>query len=145
METKATINGSSFDENKKYGRTPLEVFKLKSIGHSANIVSNLTSKMTMIVIVAFFSFFLLLGLCLYIGHFVFHIQNAFFIIASLFLIFAIALIANKGKIIKGPMQHLIITSLLKEMEPVKNSSNAAKNIEFEEQLKPIYNIHGFPN
>ena len=61
METKATTTEKLLDKTEKYDKTKLELLKLKLVGHSANVVSSLTSKMTMIVLVAFFCFFLFVG------------------------------------------------------------------------------------
>ena len=127
MEATATTS-ASFDETDKYGKSKLEVFQLKSVGDSANLISSLTSKLTILVIVAFFSLFLTMGLCLYLGYFTFQLHNAFFVLASLFLLFGLILVVNKGEIIKEPMKYLIITSLLKEMNNPKMNNNKGADV-----------------
>mgnify|MGYP003410258537 FL=1 len=128
MEAIATTTRASFDETDKYGKSKLEVFQLKSVGDSANLISSLTSKLTILVIVAFFSLFLTMGLCLYLGYFTFQLHNAFFVLASLFLLFGLILVVNKGEIIKEPMKYLIITSLLKEMNNPKMNNNKEADV-----------------
>ena len=128
MEAIATTTRASFDETDKYGKSKLEVFQLKSVGDSANLISSLTSKLTILVIVAFFSLFLTMGLCLYLGYFTFQLHNAFFGLASLFLLFGLILVVNKGEIIKEPMKYLIITSLLKEMNNPKMNNNKGAEV-----------------
>ena len=128
MEAIATTTRASFDETDKYGKSKLEVFQLKSVGDSANLISSLTSKLTILVIVAFFSLFLTMGLCLYLGYFSFQIHNAFFVLASLFLLSGLILVVNKGEIIKEPMKYLIITSLLKEMNNPKMNNNKGADV-----------------
>ena len=98
------------------------------MGDSANLISSLTSKLTILVIVAFFSLFLTMGLCLYLGYFTFQLHNAFFVLASLFLLFGLILVVNKGEIIKEPMKYLIITSLLKEMNNPKMNNNKGADV-----------------
>lgn len=119
METKATTTEKLLDKTEKYDKTKLELLKLKLVGHSANVVSSLTSKMTMIVLVAFFCFFLFVGLSLYLGYFYFQIHTVFIGLAIILLLFSLLLIITKGEVIKGPMKYLIITALLKEMENTK--------------------------
>ena len=119
MENKATRTENLSDETKKYDKTKLELFKLKLVGHSAKVVSTLTSKMTMIVLVAFFCFFLLVGLSFYFGKFYFQIHTLFLIWATILLFFGLVLIITKGEVIKGPIKYLIITALLKEMDNTK--------------------------
>ena len=128
MEAIATTTRASFDETDKYGKSKLEVFQLKSVGDSANLISSLTSKLTILVIVAFFTLFLTMGLCLYLGYFTFQLHNAFFVLASLFLLFGLILVVNKGEIIKEPMKYLIITSLLNEMNNPKMNNNKGADV-----------------
>lgn len=113
METKAT--GTLLEDAERYARTSLEIFRLKLVAQSANVVSTLTSKLTIIVIVAFFSFFLSFGLSLYIGSFFVQTYYGFFIVAVFYLVISLILIANKGRIIKRPVQNQIISTLLKEI------------------------------
>lgn len=130
MESKATTT-KSIDLTEKSGKANLELFKLKLVGHSAKVVSSLTSKLTFIVVVAFFSLFFILGLCLYLGYFYFQLYTAFFILASLFLFFALLFIITKGEIVKGPMKYLIINSLLKEMDRNTIDNNKKKKVLFD--------------
>ncbi len=130
METKATTTDKSFDDTDKYGKTKLEQLKLKLVGHSAKVISSLTSKLTNLVIVAFFSFFFFMGLCLYLGYFYLQMHTALFVLASVFLIMGFLLLVTKGEIIKRPMKYFIITSLLKEMDKPKTGANKKKEILF---------------
>ena len=130
MKLRATTT-KSFDGAEKFANKKLELFKLKLVGHSAKVLTNLTSKLTTIVVVAFFCFFLSVGFCLYLGYF-FQMHIAFFIVASIFLLFGLLLIFSKGKIIEGPMHYLIITSLLKEMEkPIKKNHKEENEVIFD--------------
>lgn len=114
METKTTTTTDTlFDKAENYTKTSFELFKLKSVSVSADVLSSLTSQIIVAVVVVFFSLFLNIGLSLLIGQLLGEYYYGFFVLAFAYLILAIVLYKNQNKWIKKPIGNIIISLLLK--------------------------------
>ncbi len=102
-----------FTKASDYFETNLELYKLKAINKTADIVSTVFAKLLMIVV--FFIFFILLniGLAYLIGNLLGHTYIGFFILAALYLIIGLILKSNSNKWVKIPTTSMIIKSITK--------------------------------
>lgn len=116
METNATTteNLNIFEKAENYTKTSIELAKLKTVSASADVLSTLTSKLALGVVVAIFSMFLNVGLSLWIGTLLGAYYYGFFAMSGLYLLFAIVLFKNQHRWIKTPIGNMIISSLLND-------------------------------
>lgn len=123
METNATTTETFFDKAENYTKTSLELVKLKTVSTSADVLSTLTSKIVVGVVVAISTLFLNVGLSLWIGKLLGEYYFGFFIMAFVYLIFVIVLHKNHHKLIKIPIANMIISSILKEAKTDTNDES----------------------
>jgi hypothetical protein len=124
METNApTPKTTLFDKAENYTKTSLELVKLKTVSVTADVLSTLTSRIAVGAVVAFFSFFLNVGISLWLGKQLGEYYYGFFIIALIYLILAIVLHKNHHKLIKIPIANMIISSILKEDDTPSNDNH----------------------
>lgn len=116
METNATTNENlnMYEKAENYTKTSLELIKLKTVSATADVLSTLTSRIAVGVVVAFFTLFLNIGLSLWIGKELGEYYYGFFAIAGFYLIVAIVLHNTQHKLIKTPIGNLIVSSILKD-------------------------------
>lgn len=129
METNATTRDDEniFEKAENYTRTSIELVKLKTVSASADVLSTLTSKITVGAVVAFFTLFLNIGISLWIGKQLGEYSYGFFILALFYLIVAIVLNTFQHSLIKTPIGNMIISSILKETKTDSNESDKALN------------------
>jgi hypothetical protein len=113
METKATTTDTIFDKAESYTKSSFELFKLKSVSISTDVLSTLTFQIVVAVIVAFFSLFINIGLSLLIGWLLGEYYYGFFVMSFAYLILAIVLYKNQSKWVKKPIGNIIISLLFK--------------------------------
>jgi hypothetical protein len=116
MESNATTNENLnlYEKAENYTKTSLELLKLKTVCSVADVVSTLTSKIAVGVVVAFFTLFLNIGISLWIGKELGEYYYGFFIMALFYLIVAIVIHKTHHSLIKTPIGNTIISSILKE-------------------------------
>jgi hypothetical protein len=116
METNATTNDNlnMYEKAENYTKTSLELVKLKTVSATADVLSTLTSRIAVGIVVAFFTLFLNIGLSLWIGKELGEYYYGFFIIALFYLIVAIVLHKTQHKLIKTPIGNMIISNILKD-------------------------------
>ena len=113
MEDKAAIH-SLFEKAEAYAKTNVDLFKLKAIDKSADVVSSLVARIAIIVVVLLIAVMINIGLALWIGELLGKSYLGFFIIAAFYIIVALILHYNRGKMIKAPINDSIILQMLKE-------------------------------
>lgn len=102
-----------FTKASDYVETNIELFKLKALNKTADIVSTVFAKL--LIAIVFFIFFVLLniGLAYLIGNLLGHTYIGFFILAALYLIIGLILKSNSNKWVKIPTTSMIIKSITK--------------------------------
>ena len=113
METKSSLIESLFEKAEVYVQTNVDLFKLKTIDKSADVVSTLVSKIALIFIFILTAFTLNIGLALWIGELIGKFYYGFFIIAAFYILVGIVLFFFNEKLIKKPVNDSIIIQLQK--------------------------------
>ena len=111
MEEKASLIESLFEKSEAYAKTNFDLFKLKAIDKSADVVSTVLSKLVFYVVVLLIIFSLNTGLALWIGDLVGKLFYGFFIVAAFYVLVALLLHFVPG-IIKSPVNNSIILKML---------------------------------
>lgn len=113
MNNNATPLESLIDNIEDYGKTSIELLKLKSVDKAADVFSSLLSRIVIIVVVALFFLILNVGVALWLGDLTGKSYYGFFIVAGFYALIALVLLALRNKHIKTPIRNYFIDHLLK--------------------------------
>jgi|ERR1035437_3901765 phosphoglycerol transferase MdoB-like AlkP superfamily enzyme len=112
MENPLSLIETLFEKTEHYAKTSAELIKLKAIDKSADVISTLTARLTVVVFIALFFLVLNIGIALWIGEMLGKSYYGFFIVAGFYALVGIVLYAFRDKWIKAPLKNSIITQAL---------------------------------
>lgn len=108
MEDQALLIENLFGKTTQYAKSSSELIKLKIIAQSANVVSTLTARLTIIVIFTLCFLIVNIGLALWIGEILGESFYGFFAVAGFYLLPGLLLLKYSDRWIKKPLQNFII-------------------------------------
>lgn len=111
-ENIATPIQELFESAGEYGKTTMELLKLKAIDKSANVISSLAAKAVLILIVAMFLLTGSIALALWLGELLGKTYYGFLVIAGFFGSIAILLLVFRNQWIKKPVSNSIVRKIL---------------------------------
>ena len=112
METPVSIIETLFEKGEAYGKTSIELAKLKSLETTTHVVTTLISKMSVILMLLLFGLVLNIGIALMLGELLGKSYYGFFIVAAFYLVAGLVLHFFLLKWIKKPVSELIIIQAL---------------------------------
>jgi hypothetical protein len=112
MEEKKNLIEELFDKAVAYTETSIELFKLKAIEKTSELVSNIAARMVLILVLAMFLFILSIGVALWLGDLLGVVYYGFFIVAAFYLVLALIVILLHPSI-KKRITNSIISNILK--------------------------------
>jgi hypothetical protein len=115
MNTMATDKKLLISKTEKFTKTSIDLLKLNVVEKTADIVSSVTSGLTVILIVAMFTLFLNIGLGLWIGELLQSNYMGFLIVSGFYLIVAIVIYFYQNRLLKNPISDKIVVKLLKNV------------------------------
>jgi hypothetical protein len=112
MENQTSLIVALFEKTEHYVKSTAELYKLKTIDKSADVISTFSA--WLVIMVFFILFFLILniGVSLLIGEALGKIYYGFFIVSGFYALGATVLYAFRNKWIKAPIRNEIITQAL---------------------------------
>ncbi len=113
MDNDESTIESILDKATDYGKTSIELIRLKGIEKTADFISSFLSRLTIILILAIFTLFINIGLAIWIGDLLGKVYYGFFIIALFYALVAFILYLLRYRLLKNPISNYIITQLLK--------------------------------
>ncbi len=96
-----------------YARKKIELYKLKAIDKSADIVSTIAADITIVSILILFVLVINIGLALWLGELLGRTYYGFFVVAGFYLLSGIIFYTFRDKLIKYPVRNSIIKHALK--------------------------------
>jgi len=114
MESNATTVEALIGRAEDYGKTTIELVKLKAIDKSAEVASFLAVRFVIFMAVALFLLIINIGLALWLGDLLGKAYYGFFVIAGVNAIFAFLLYFFRNKWIAVPLTESVITQLMKQ-------------------------------
>lgn len=123
MENIATNIEKLYDKATLYAKTSYELVRLKAIDKISEIISSLAVVISIVFIVAMFTLFLNVGIALWIGQTLNNISLGFFIVSGFYVLLAIIVFIYRKKLIKEPIDNLIVGKLLEEKIRERNDKN----------------------
>ena len=112
METQSTTIISLVERAEQYGKANVELYRLKMIDKSAEVVSTMATKLAVIIFFTLFFLILNVGIALWIGDLLGKSYLGFFSVAAFYAIAGILLYAFRDKWIKTPIRNSIILQAL---------------------------------
>jgi len=112
MESPAHSIENLFDRIEDYGKTTLELSKLKIVESSIKITTKIISKLSVVVIISLSILIFSIGFALYLGDLLGKSYYGFMIIATTYLIGGIVLHFFLNKWLRKPIGDLIISEVL---------------------------------
>ncbi len=91
METEPSIIEPLLDRAERYGKTTLELIKLKALDKSADITSGLVSRLFLAIVASIFTITLNIAIALWLGSLLGASYYGFFIVASFYGLICIVL------------------------------------------------------
>jgi fatty acid desaturase len=113
MEDKADLLETLFDRATEYGKTSIELVKLKALDKTTDIVSSFVPLSIVILLVASFLLFLNLGLALWLGEILGKPFYGFFVVAAFYVITGIVIHFFMHRWIKKLVGNYLIKHVLK--------------------------------
>lgn len=123
MDDIATNIELLYKKTKDYTDVNIELVKLNSIDTVADVLSSLVSRIIIFMFVVMFVLLLNIALSLYLGELLGKDYLGYFVVAIVYLIALFIINIYKGKIIKLPINNLVIAKLLKTRSVSKNTKN----------------------
>lgn len=112
MQNTANSIESLFERVEAYGKTTIELSKLKALEATTRVVAALTARLTVVLFISLFLLVMNLGIALWLGDILGKIYYGFFIVGGFYLVTGIILHFCLHKWIKGPLTRLIIKQVL---------------------------------
>jgi Putative Actinobacterial Holin-X, holin superfamily III len=101
-----------FSTLKNYIETKIQLIKLKVIDKASGIIASIVSKIFILLAILFALFFLNIGLALWIGSALGKMYYGFFVVAGFYVLIALLFYAFRKKLLKEPINDLLIKELL---------------------------------
>jgi Zn-dependent protease with chaperone function len=112
MKPSESIIESLLAKTEVYGKTSIELFKLKALDQLSTYMSSIASRLAVISIFSLFIIILNLGIALLIGEMLGKLYYGFFILAAFYFLVTILLYVFLEKWIKEPVANWIIGLVL---------------------------------
>jgi len=114
MENRPSSIKDLFEEAEEYGRTSLELLKLKALDISSDFLSSCVSQLIVVFILFLFLLMLSVGAAFWAGDLLGKTSYGFFIVSAFYVIILLLLYLFLGKQIKRYISNLIIRQAIKK-------------------------------
>ena len=113
MNVNASMIESLIERTTEYGKTSLELIKLKTLDKSADVVSSFVPNFIVVVFILSFMLFCSLGLSLWLGEILGKIYYGFFVVAGIYAVTGLFFYLAMHKWIKRIVGNNFIKQVLK--------------------------------
>ena len=112
MDEQSGLIESLIEKGEQYGKTTLELLKLKTLDKSADVASNLVSWLIVLIFAVLFFLILNIGVALWLGEILGKTYYGFFAIAGFYGLLALIFGVFRKQLIKEPLNNSIIEQVL---------------------------------
>ena len=112
MDVQSGSIESLIEKGEQYGKTTLELLKLKTLDKSADVVSNLVSWLIVFIFAVLFFLILNIGVALWLGELLGKSYYGFFVVSGFYAILALIFGIFRKQIVKNPVNNSIIEQVL---------------------------------
>jgi hypothetical protein len=112
MEDKTELITSLIEEVKEYGKNTAELYKLKAIDKSADLLSTMIFRVVVSIILVLFFLFISFGLAFWLGSILGEIWHGFFVLGGFYGVIAIMISLVAKKWFKRTIGDTIVKQIL---------------------------------
>lgn len=112
MDEQSGLIESLIEKGEQYGKTTIELLKLKTLDKSADVASNLVSWLIVVIFAVLFFLILNIGVALWIGELLGKSYYGFFAVSGFYLLLVLIFGIFRKQLIKKPINESIITQVL---------------------------------
>jgi len=112
MDEQSGLIESLIEKGEQYGKTTLELLKLKTLDKSADAASNLVSWLIVVIFAVLFFLILNIGVALWLGEVLGKSYYGFFVVAGFYGLLALVFGIFRKQLIKKPVNNSIINQVL---------------------------------
>ena len=112
MEDQESLIETLIEKGEQYGKTTIELLKLKTLEKSADVASTLISWAIVIVFAVLFFLILNIGVALWIGELLGKSYYGFFAVAGFYALLALIFSIFREQLVKRPVNNSIVTQVL---------------------------------
>jgi hypothetical protein len=112
LEDPSTLFEQLIEKGEQYGKTSLELLKLRTIDKTAEVSSNIVSWLIVGVFAVLFFLVLNIGVALWLGELMGKSYYGFFVVSGFYALMAIVFAVFRKQIIKEPLNNSIISQVL---------------------------------
>jgi hypothetical protein len=112
MEKPKELIETLIEKGEEYGKTTLELMKLKTIDKSSDVVSNLVSWLVVILFAIMFFTLVNIALALWLGEFFGNTCYGFFTVAGFYALLTLVFLIFRKQLVKKPVNNSIVKQLL---------------------------------
>jgi hypothetical protein len=116
MDSFTTNKDKLFEKVENYATTSVNLLKLNAVEKSADVISSLSHRIVLLLVVAMFTLFINVGVSMYIGKLLNEYYLGFFIVSTFYLLLAVFIYIFRNKFLKTPISNMVITKLLKKVD-----------------------------
>jgi hypothetical protein len=120
MKNKVILIEMLIDKIEQYGKTGVELYKLKAIDKSTDVFASLASRIVVAVIIALFFLLLTIGIALYLGDILGKSYYGFFAVSGFYAFIAIVFLIVRKPYLESSFNNYIINQIFKDK---KNAGN----------------------
>lgn len=112
MEDQTNLIESLIEKGEQYGKTTLELLKLKTLDKSADVTSTLVSWLVVLIFAVLFFLILNIGVALWLGYLLGKSYYGFFVVSGFYALLALIAVIFRKQFIKKPVNNSIINQVL---------------------------------
>lgn len=112
MNEPAGLIESLIEKGEQYGKTSLELLKLKTLDKSADMISNMLSWIFILVLAVLFFVPLNIGVALWLGELLGKAYLGFFAVSGFYIVLVLFFMLFRKALLKKPLNNSIITQVL---------------------------------
>ena len=112
LDGQSVLLESLLEKGEQYGKTTLELLKLKTLDKSADVISNMVSWIVVTVFAVLFFLILNIGIALWLGELMGKSYYGFFAVSGFYAVLALVFVIFRKQLIKKPLNNSIITQVL---------------------------------
>ena len=112
MEDQESLIESLIEKGEQYGKTTIELLKLKTLDKSADVASTFISWTVVIVFAVLFFLILNIGVALWMGEMLGKSYYGFFAVAGFYALLSFIFGLFREQLVKRPVNNSIVTQVL---------------------------------
>jgi len=112
MDEQSGLIETLIEKGEQYGKTTLELIKLKTLDKSADVASNLVSWLIVLIFAVLFFLILNIGVALWLGEILGKSYYGFFVVSGFYALLALIFGIFRKQLIKDPVNNSIIEQVL---------------------------------